>query len=99
MQRRTFFTTLIGAGVVAAYKPAAATRQQRSPAKSKLDLDTLLAVTEVPGIAVAGIINGKPIQIFAGVSSATNRVPVTADTYFPAASLSKPVFAWAVREM
>lgn len=48
---------------------------------------------------MSGIINGRPLQRVAGVRSVTDKLPVTADTYFPAASLSKPVFAWAVRDL
>lgn len=98
MKRRAFSSTLALAGAFAVCRPGtAAIRQPQT--KSKLDLDTLLAVTEVPAIAVAGIVDGKPLQYLTGVRSVTDRVPVTNDTYFPAASLSKPVFAWAVRDL
>jgi CubicO group peptidase (beta-lactamase class C family) len=99
MQRRAFFSTLAAAGVVTACRPAAAAVSRQSQAKPTFDLDTLLAVTEVPAIAVAGTIDGKPFQRFAGVGATASKVPVTADTYFPAASLSKPVLAWAVRDL
>lgn len=96
MKRRTLLSTLTAAGIAAAFKPAFGAQQQRT---SKLDLPSLLAVTEVPAIAVSGIIRGRPVQHLAGVRSVSNRVPITPDTYFPAASLSKPVFAWAVRDL
>ncbi len=63
------------------------------------NLEALLAVTEVPGIAIAGVIDSKPFQTFAGVRASVDRVPITSDTWFSAASLSKPVFAWAVRDL
>lgn len=97
MKRRAFLSTLAAAGVTTTFRPTSATTQ--SQAKTKLDWDALLAVTQVPAIAVAGIIDGKPFQRFAGVKSAANSVPIKADTWFSAASLSKPVFAWAVRDL
>lgn len=62
-------------------------------------MDELLGVTDTPAIAIGGVIDGRPFQRVAGVKSVTDRVPVTADTNFSAASLSKPVFAWAVRDL
>ncbi len=97
MKRRTLLSTLTAAGIATAFRPAfGAAKQQRT---RKLDLPSLLAVTEVPAIAVSGIIRGRPVQHLAGVRSVSGRVPITPDTYFPAASLSKPVFAWAVRAL
>ena len=74
---------------------------ERNPGQSawKLELDRLLEVTQVPGITVAGIINGKSFQRFTGLRAASGKEPITASTYFPAASLSKPVFAWVVRDL
>ncbi len=95
MKRRTFISTLTAAGIFAACKPGVAQAQ----VKADIDLVELLSVTEVPAIVVAGTINGRPFQRVAGVKSVTDKVPVTADTYFSAASLSKPVFAWAVRDL
>jgi CubicO group peptidase (beta-lactamase class C family) len=95
MKRRIFISTVTAAGIIAACKPGFAQQQ----AKTGIELNELLSVTEVPAIAVAGIIDGRQWQRVAGVKSITERVPVTADTLFPAASLSKPVFAWAVRDL
>lgn len=95
MKRRDFISALSAAGILAAGKPAIPQPQ----AKTDVELDELLSVTDVPAIAVAGVINGRSWQRVAGVKSVTDKVPVTADTYFPAASLSKPVFAWAVRDL
>lgn len=58
----------------------------------------MLEVTRVPGVAVAGIKDALPYQLFAGVERAGGP-PITARTRFPAASLSKPVFAWAVQNL
>lgn len=98
MQRRTFCSTLAAATAVAAW-PATAIGQRRALPSATFDFETMLAVTEVPAIAVAGIINGRPFQHFAGVRAVTDKTPINGNTYFPAASLSKPVFAWAVRDL
>ena len=97
MKRRTLLSTLAAAGLATAFRPTFGTAQPKRP--SKLDLPSLLAVTEVPGIAVAGIIRGRTVQHLAGVRSVSDRAPITPDTYFSAASLTKPVFAWAVRNL
>jgi CubicO group peptidase (beta-lactamase class C family) len=74
---------------------------------------TLLAVTEVPGIAISGIVRGKTVRQVGGLRVNTERrlgvktsaardvpgSPIELNTYFPAASLTKPVFAWAVLDL
>jgi len=62
------------------------------------DTARMLEVTRVPGVAVAGMKDAGPYQLFAGVGRAGGP-PVTHSTRFPAASLSKPVFAWAVQSL
>jgi CubicO group peptidase (beta-lactamase class C family) len=96
MKRRTFLSTLTVAGIATTFRPTLGSTKQRS---TKLDLPGLLAVTEVPAILISGIIRGRPVQHVAGVRSVSDRIPIASDTYFPAASLSKPVFAWAVRDL
>jgi CubicO group peptidase (beta-lactamase class C family) len=50
----------------------------------------------VPGISVGVVRVGQPLwQHYQGVTDASTRRPVTAVTLFPAASLGKPVFAFA----
>lgn len=95
MKRRTFISTTTAAGIFAACKPGIAQPQS----KADVEFDELLSVTDTPAIAAAGTINDRPFQRVAGVKSVTDKVPVTADTLFSAASLSKPVFAWAVRDL
>ncbi|MEK6336821.1 MAG: serine hydrolase domain-containing protein [Acidobacteriota bacterium] len=99
MRRRTFFSTLPIVMAAAAYKPATIPGQRRPQRSKDLDFELMLAVTEVPAIAVAGVINGTPFERVAGVRSVIDKTLVTPNTYFPAASLSKPVFAWAVRDL
>jgi CubicO group peptidase (beta-lactamase class C family) len=60
------------------------------------DLPRLMEVTAVPGVGMGVVQDGKLIwQRYAGVTDASTKTPVTADTIFPAASLGKPVFAYA----
>jgi CubicO group peptidase (beta-lactamase class C family) len=59
-------------------------------------LTTLLDVTAVPGFAAGVMRNGRLVwERYQGVMEAGTHRPVHADTLFPAASLGKPVFAYA----
>jgi len=58
---------------------------------------TLLAEKNVPGLALSLLRDGTPYWHGAfGVRRSDTREPVTVDTVFEAASLSKPVFAYGV---
>ena len=94
MNRRTFAGLMGGAAACATGKFTTEARAQSKP----LDVARMLEVTRVPGIAVAGMKDERPYQLFAGVERAGGP-PVTFGTLFPAASLTKPVFAWAVRNL
>ncbi len=96
MDRRTLLASMAAAGIATTLKTDIRAAQS---SVSRLDLPNVLAVTEVPAIAISGIIRGRPVQHFAGVRSVSDRSPINADTVFPAASLTKPVFAWAVRNL
>lgn len=96
MKRRFFFTSLTAAALTTTIRPSFGSTSRK---EEQLDVNTLLAVTEVPSIAVAGTVNGKPFERYAGVRSVVDKSPVDAGTWFSAASLSKPVFAWGVREL
>jgi len=94
MHRRTFAGLMAGAAVCATGKFTTETRAESKPP----DTARMLEVTRVPGVAVCGIKDDGPYQLFAGVERAGGP-PVSHRTFFPAASLSKPVFAWAVQDL
>ena len=94
MHRRTFVGLMAGAAVCAPGKFTTKTRAESKPP----DAARMLEVTRVPGVAVAGMKDEQPYQLFASVERAGGP-PVTHRTFFPAASLSKPVFAWAVQDL
>jgi len=61
------------------------------------DIPLLLEKSDVPGMSIALIRDGKVVWSKGfGVSNAVTKRPVTTNTIFEAASLSKPVFAYAV---
>ena len=94
MNRRIFVGLMAGAAVCSTGRFTTETRaESKAP-----DTARMLEVTRVPGVAVAGIRDEQPYQLFAGVER-VGGPPVTARTHFPAASLSKPVFAWAVQDL
>lgn len=94
MNRRMFAGMIAGAAVCSTGKFTTETLAQSKPP----DVARMLEVTRVPGVAAAGIKEAKPYQLFAGVERAGGP-PVSARTRFPAASLSKPVFAWGVQNL
>jgi CubicO group peptidase (beta-lactamase class C family) len=60
----------------------------------------LISDAGVPGLSMAVIGNGEVVEVTAlGVRNALAGTPVDADTIFDAASLSKPVFAYAVLQL
>jgi CubicO group peptidase (beta-lactamase class C family) len=64
------------------------------------DIPWLLDSSQVPGLSIALIHNGRLVYTGAfGVTNADTKKPVTPNTVFEAASLSKPVFAYAVLKL
>lgn len=64
------------------------------------DLPQLLQKADVPGLSAALVIDGKLVWSHAfGVKNAETKEPVTNETIFEAASLSKPVTAYAVLKL
>ncbi|MBN8884291.1 MAG: beta-lactamase family protein [Rudaea sp.] len=59
-------------------------------------LPKLMEISQVPGLGVGVVQDGRLVwQYYAGVAHTQSRVPITADSLFNAASLGKPVFAYA----
>lgn len=77
---RRMFVGLAGAAVCATSKFTTETRAESKPP----DVTRMLDVTRVPWVAVAGIKEAGPYQLFAGVGRAGGPA-VTASTIFPAA--------------
>lgn len=94
MNRRMFVGLMAGAAVCSTGKFTTETRADSRPP----DAARMLEVTRVPGVAAAGIKEAGPYLLCAGVARAGGPA-ITAGTIFPAASLSKPVFAWAVQNL
>jgi CubicO group peptidase (beta-lactamase class C family) len=69
-------------------------------AQLERDLPKLMKEADVPGLSIAIIRNGAVAWRHAfGVKNSTTREPVSDNTVFEAASLSKPVFAYAVMKL
>jgi CubicO group peptidase (beta-lactamase class C family) len=64
------------------------------------DVPDLMKKGGVPGVAIAVVRGGKTTWVHGlGVKNANNAQPVTTETVFEAASLSKPVFAYGVLKL
>ena len=80
-------------------------KETRTPSKATIqqlekDVPELMKKDGVPGLAIAVVRNGKTAWAHSfGAKEAKTGQPVTEDTVFEAASLSKPVFAYAVLKL
>jgi CubicO group peptidase (beta-lactamase class C family) len=80
--------------------PRAVLPTKAAIAKLQADIPSLLQQADIPGLSIALIRNGKLVWSGAfGVSNADTKKPVDPNTVFEAASLSKPVFAYAVLKL
>ena len=69
-------------------------------AKYRVAIPLAMQAGDVPGLAMVVLEKGKTAKIAGfGVRCYGKPEPVTADTFFPAASLTKPVFAYAVHKL
>jgi CubicO group peptidase (beta-lactamase class C family) len=76
------------------------TKQARVIAHLQERIPPLMKEGDVPGLAIALVRNGNLVWHRGfGVKSVKTNAPVTDDTVFEAASLSKPVFAYAVLKL
>ena len=95
MNRRTFLqasAAAVGASALSCAHVAATDA-------GTLDLPALLDVTRTPGLAAKGIVAGRPFLHVGGVRETGKADVVLPTTVFSAASLTKPVFAMAVRRL
>src|SRR5262245_7690466 len=109
--KKSGFTLIValtlGAGAVhgqekAQPAPPLRTRTKQAQVISRLEtiIPPLMKEGDVPGLAVALVRNGELAwQRGFGVKSVKTNEPVDDDTVFEAASLSKPVFAYAVLKL
>jgi CubicO group peptidase (beta-lactamase class C family) len=102
MTRRQFTARLatlaaipIGAGT--RLRGQSATSAIGPPADSVVaNLAKLMEIAGVPGVGIGVVRVGQPLwERYLGVADAGTKLPVTPETMFPAASLGKPVMAWA----
>jgi len=73
----------------------------RPPEKAFLDgLPHLMELALLPGLGM-GVVQGGRLawQHYVGFANAQTKAPITADSIFPAASMGKQVFAYAVLEL
>ena len=73
MKRRNFLSTLTAAGVITALRPTMAQAEPQVSKLSRQNLYELLQITEVPGIAISGIVRGRAVQQVAGLRVNTER--------------------------
>jgi CubicO group peptidase (beta-lactamase class C family) len=74
--------------------------QQATILQLERDVPKLMQKSNVPGVSIALIRHGKMIWVHGfGVTETGTSHPVTGETVFEAASLSKPVFAYGVLKL
>jgi CubicO group peptidase (beta-lactamase class C family) len=89
---------------LARFSPAnvrkAATTGRLNDSPTQKDIPEELKKYAVPAVSIAVVRNGKTASLQAvGVKNIKSPDPVTTDTIFEAASLSKPVFAYGVLKL
>jgi CubicO group peptidase (beta-lactamase class C family) len=93
------FSLIFALGAPAA-TPAAHDTPSVPSSQLQKDIPDLMRQADIPGLSVATVRNGKlGWRHNFGVKNAKSNEPVTDDTIFEAASLSKPVFAYAVLKL
>ncbi len=101
--RILFFLCLFTGGLLAQEPPAPLRAKEKTAqlaARLERVVPRLQAEGLVPGLSIALLQEGRPVwQRGFGVKNAQTKEPVAAETVFDAASLSKPVFAYAVLKL
>ena len=105
---RTLVVVLLGAVVVALPVFSPVSRAQKKPAlpteatvpRLERDIAGIMKKAGVPGLAIAVIRGGKTTWLHGfGMKEVTTNQPVTGETVFEAASLSKPLFTCGVLKL
>jgi CubicO group peptidase (beta-lactamase class C family) len=106
MRRRQFLVEASRAALGFSFLPAAAQAQGKPVSDKTLIADLehqipkLMEETEVPGVSITIIKDAKLAWLRGfGVKDRASKKPVDDETMFEAASLSKPVFAYAVMKL
>jgi len=76
MDRRTFVSLSAVAGAGLACGRNADDQVQFLVRTPKLDVDGMLELTRVPGVAVAGVVDGRPVEFYNGVQRAGDPGPL-----------------------
>lgn len=95
---------LLACAFIAIVRPSFEPSQEQYPRVAMADLSSLLNIQlrdrlpgmSVPGAAVAIVRDGQLVEWQTGVTGAFGNTEVRADTQFEAASLSKPLTAYAI---
>lgn len=106
INRRTFAISG-GAGLLTLagiknFKATGSTNFEKKPLSEKFlaQLPKMMEFAGVPGVAIVTVENGRAgWRSDYGLRNADTKAPVTKETVFPAASLSKPVFSYAVLQL
>ena len=103
------FASLLVCATLAIPSPQDSSRSRKVPlgpskdsaiASLERDIPRLMEQATVPGLSAAVVRNGQTYWLHGfGIMNATSSQPVTPDTVFEAASLSKPVFTYAVLKL
>lgn len=102
MNRRTFLQASAASAAtlgVSALSCVHTSSSDAASAQTELEIPALLTALRTPGLAARGFVAGRPFRHVAGVREAGKPDQVLPTTWFSAASLSKPVFAMAVRQL
>jgi CubicO group peptidase (beta-lactamase class C family) len=108
LRTRTQSAVLLGAVIAALAVSSPMLRAKREPAANagatipqlERDVPELMKKGNVPGLSIAVIRGGKTTWVHGfGTKEAKTDQPVTGETVFEAASLSKPVFAYGVLKL
>jgi CubicO group peptidase (beta-lactamase class C family) len=108
VNRRKFVQTAVASPLLASFAPLVIWRDTPEmepgvvpPDKQfMVSLPRLMELAQLPGLGM-GVIHGDRLvwQHYAGVANAINKTPISADSIFPAASMGKQIFAYAVLQL